>query len=494
MFIQTAHRFLLALVLAGTTLPVLEAASPATNSSASLVLGQSVFTTNTTASPATAGSLNLPGGVAVDATSGKVFVADTANNRVLRYPKSSSLTNGAAPDLVFGQINFSSSAANQGSTTSQTSLSAPNAVFVDASGNLWIADTGNNRVLMFANAANISSMPSFADLVLGQANFTANAAAPTQSTMAAPAGLCVDPNGVLWVADTGSHRVLGFKTAATLGNGANANRVLGQTSFTANAAGTTQTTFFKPTGVAANASLIWVADSANNRALQFQNYPTINGAPASLVLGQTTYVSSTPATSATGLTLPTSVALSGSTVWVADSSNNRILNYAISGSTVPGAAATKVIGQAVFTTGTAGLSAQKVSLYQSNQIFVDSASSLWVADQLNNRILRFGSSSATPTPTPTPTPPTVTVNGKHNFKTTKSSIKLYGTAASTVGIARVSYALNSGKYVKAHGTTSWQSGKIKLPLGKNYIYVASVDTNGLASTPTVIIVRRKSSN
>jgi len=489
---KTVRWFLLPLTVLGLGFPAVRAASPATNAAASLVLGQALFTPNATQTPATAGSLNLPGGIAIDATSGKVFVADTGNNRVLRYPKSSSLTNGAAPDLVFGQLNFSSSAANQGGATSQTSLSGPVGVFVDAGGNLWIADTGNNRVLMFANAANISSMPSFADRVLGQPTFTANTAAPTQSTLAAPTGLCVDPAGVLWVADTGSHRVLGFKDAATLANGANANRVLGQTTFTANAAGTTQTTFFKPTGVAADASQIWVADSGNNRALQFQNYPSINGAPAGLVLGQTTYVSSTPATSATGLTLPTSVALSGSTLWVADSSNNRVLNYAISGSTVPGAAATTVIGQAVFTTGTSGLSAQKLSLYQSNQISVDSSGSLWVADQLNNRALRFGSGSATPTPTPTPTPPTVIVNGSQHFKTTKRSIKLFGTAASTAGIARVSYALNTGKYVKANGTTSWQTGTIKLSVGKNYIYVAAVDATGLASTPTVIIVRRKS--
>jgi len=492
-FIKSALRFLFALALLGLSLPAALAATISTNASANLVLGQTLFTTNTTQSPATAGSLNLPAGVAVDAVSGKVFVADQSNNRVLRYPKASSLKSGAAPDLVFGQLNFSSSAANQGGTTSQTSLSGPTAVFVDTGGNLWISDTGNNRVLMFANAANVSSMPSYADLVLGQANFTASTAAPTQSTLAGPTGVCVDPAGVLWVADTGSHRVLGFKNAATLANGAPANRVLGQTTFTGNTAGTTQTTFFKPTGVSANASQIWVADSGNNRALMFPNYPTVNGAPAGLVLGQTTYVASTPATSATGLTLPTAVALSGSSVWVADSSNNRILNYVISGSTAPGAAATTVIGQATFLTGTSGLSAQKLSLYQSNQISVDSGGALWVADQLNNRVLRFGG-GATPTPTPSKTPPAVTVNGKQQFKTTKSSIKLYGTAASAVGIARVSYALNSGKYVKANGTTSWSTPKIKLPFGKNYIYVASVDTNGLASATTVIIVRRKSSN
>src|SRR5688572_15040915 len=50
---------------------------------ASLALGQTTFTTND-APAASANTMNTPAGVAVDPTSGKVFVADTNNNRVLR--------------------------------------------------------------------------------------------------------------------------------------------------------------------------------------------------------------------------------------------------------------------------------------------------------------------------------------------------------------------------------------------------------------------------
>ncbi len=477
---------LLLLALLEMGLPTVSTAAIATNAAADLVLGQTLFTTNASPSPATATSLNLPGGVAVDATSGKVFVADTGNNRVLRYPSTTALTSGAAPDLVLGQLNFSGSAANQGNgvTPSQTSLSAPGAVCVDAAGNLWIADTGNNRVLMFSNAANLTAVPANADRVFGQPDFTSSLAAPTASTMAAPAGLCVDPAGVLWVADAGSHRVLGYKAAATLANGPSADRVLGQTSFTANSAGTTQSKFFVPTGVAATASQLWVADSNNNRVLMFPNYPSINGAPAGLVLGQTTYISSTPATSAAGLTLPTAVAVSGTTVWVADSANNRVLNYAITSATGPGADATTVIGQATFLSGTSGLSAQKLSLYLANQISIDASGALWVADQLNNRVLRFASAVTPPT-----TPTTVKISGPAALVTSKSTYTIKGTAAGSLGISRVSYQIGAGGYYRASGTTSW-SAKITLKNGSNRVQVIAVDKNGKLSPAAYVKITR----
>ncbi len=473
-----------ALLLTGSSL--LQAAAIPNNASANLVLGQTLFTTNTSPSPATPSSLSTPGGVAVDPVTGKVFVSDQGNNRVLRYASIASLTNGATPELVFGQVNFSASAPNQGLTASQTSLWSPSGLFFDPAGRLWIADMQNSRVLMFENAAHLTSMPAYADRVYGQPDFVTTTAAPTQSKLAFPAGLCVDPAGVLWVADQGSHRVLAFKDAAMLANGAPADRVLGQTLFTTNAAAPTQTGLFSPQDVSADSTHVWVADYGNNRVVMYPNFPTINGAPASLVLGQINYITATPATSAVGLTGPTSVFASGTSLWVSDSGNNRLLRYDNTSLLGNGDPATGVVGQAGFVTSSSGVTAQKISL-QFNHLWVNPAGDLWLADRLNNRVLHFNYVSPPVVPVVTST---FTLTGGKKIKTTRAVVTLRGTATASAGIRRVSYNLNDEGYVRAKGTTNWKA-KIRIPLGRSKIVINSVALDGTISPPLKVIVTRK---
>ena len=93
----------------------------------------------------------------------------------------------------------------------------PAGVFVDSAGNAWVADNSNNRVIMFSppftNGMNAS-------LVLGQTTFTTNVSATTQSGMYIPVGVSVDSAGNAWVADEGNNRVIMFAPPFT--NGMNA--------------------------------------------------------------------------------------------------------------------------------------------------------------------------------------------------------------------------------------------------------------------------------
>lgn len=488
-----ARRFLAALAaVLPLGLPATHAQTVPTYAAADLVLGQDLFTTNTSASPANASSLATPNGIAVDPVSEKVFVADSANNRVLRYASQATLANGATPEIVIGQLNFSASNANQGNAAcSQTSLSNPSDVFVDASGRLWIADTGNNRVLLFENAANLFNTP-FADRVYGQPDFVTSTAAATQAKLASPNGVSVDPNGVLWVADTGSHRVMAWKNAANLTSGSNADRVLGQGSFTSNAAATSQSGLFNPRGIATDTAHVWVADSGSNRVVMYANFPAINGAPANLVLGQKDYVSSTPATSATGMTSPTSVALADATLYVADSGNNRVLQFLGASDLTPGATADGVIGQSSFTSGTSGISSQRIALFYSH-VSTDAAGDVFVADTLNNRALRF-SVYIPPTPTPTPVPskpPTVKISAKPEVFTAKTIYTLRGTASGgSGGIQRISYNLNNQGYLFAKGTKKWNV-RLQLRRGRNKVVVYAVDKGGKLSKPKSVLIFRQ---
>ncbi len=87
----------------------------------------------------------------VDAATGELFVCDEANNRVLRFSSAAAATSGAAAEAVFGQPDLTTATANTGGL-SATSLSDPVGIFVDSNGALWVADAGNNRVLRFDGA------------------------------------------------------------------------------------------------------------------------------------------------------------------------------------------------------------------------------------------------------------------------------------------------------------------------------------------------------
>jgi DNA-binding beta-propeller fold protein YncE len=91
--------------------------------------------------------LALPYGVAIDRTSNHLYIADTANNRVLGWSNVSALTNGAPADLVIGQTNFTNDLnSNTMGDVPVSGLSSPWSVAVDSKGNLYVSDNGNNRV------------------------------------------------------------------------------------------------------------------------------------------------------------------------------------------------------------------------------------------------------------------------------------------------------------------------------------------------------------
>ncbi len=109
-----------------------------------------------------------PQSVAVDrsVTPNRLYVADAGNHRVLAWHSIAALKSGSAADLVIGQADFLSweaqcdNAAATGST-----LCIPSGIAVDAAGNLYVADFGNNRVLEYDSPFTTDTQP---DRVFGQ--------------------------------------------------------------------------------------------------------------------------------------------------------------------------------------------------------------------------------------------------------------------------------------------------------------------------------------
>ncbi|KPA18056.1 Cadherin domain protein, partial [Candidatus Magnetomorum sp. HK-1] len=358
---------------------------------ADVVLGQPDFTSN--ASGTTDNIFNSPHNIAVDPTTGKIFVCDTSNNRILRFSATNAAINGASAEAVLGQANFTSGSVNRGGSVAANTLNAPIDNFVDVFGRLWVCDHANYRVLRFDNASSISSGAD-ANFVLGQPDFTTNSGATSINKMNRPVGIWYDPAGRLWVSEYDNSRVLRFDCVDSKSNGADADGVLGQTSFTTASTSTTQSLMKSTFSVFGDTSgSIYITDYSNNRILRFDNAALkANGADADGVLGQPDYTSNGAIVSQTGMDTAISAKLDDKgRLYVSEADSNRIVIFNDANNKANGAAADYVLGQPDFTSNTinnGGISAKTIN--SPRHLFFDPDNNhLWVADKSNHRVLRY---------------------------------------------------------------------------------------------------------
>ena len=422
---------------------------------ADLVIGQPDLRTTFPEGPAAVASkvstyttgLTRPSGIAVD-SNGNLYVADGGNNRVLRYPKPFAQTGQfPEPDLWIGQPSVSGYGANypggtqtptaQGLLFSNGSTVLLSSLAFDSSGNLWVLDTGNVRVLRF-NASSLSGTGGglTADLELGQPNLTSTYTALSSTSPSSyltlnqfvyPAAIAFDPSGNLFVADfnrvmvfpgpnfssgmsASSHMIGVFPTTYTYPTTAAALQTL-----------LDQTTVYTPSGLfflSGSTPGVGVVDSAFNHIMifpPFASWPS-DGTPPSetAIIGQpnATCTATTngmckapnngnPQPSNSTLSQPAGAVFTGTDLYVADWGNNRVLDLPQqSGSFSP---ATRVLGQDYFNTNSpnliegrefqfAGTIGSSSTIYSDAGLAVDNSSAtphLYVADPYNNRVLGF---------------------------------------------------------------------------------------------------------
>jgi hypothetical protein len=294
---------------------------------------------------------------------------------------------------VLGQPNFAITT----SSSAATGLNRPAGLAFDGMGRVWVADSGNKRVVRFGafNGTTTSITNGMAaGVVLGQADFTASIPCifnPVTS-LCDPVGVAFQ-NGAVYVTDgdggTAFHnRVLRYSQPFT--NGKAPDLVLGQPDFTTTGSGTTADRLFNPVGIFLDtAGNAWVADEQNHRVLRF-THPLSSGMAADLVLGANNFTIGNAGTAPNRLLQPRSVQLDGNgRVLLTEAANNRVLRF-----TPPftnGMSADFVLGQADFTTGTAnrGIGAPGRNRLNNPVGLVFRSGRLFVADFFNNRVLRF---------------------------------------------------------------------------------------------------------
>ncbi|MBI1956289.1 MAG: hypothetical protein HYS38_07825 [Acidobacteria bacterium] len=304
-------------VLIYNNLETLKEQPPGSLVPANIVLGQPDFTTSTAGTSASL--MNQPVGVATDGV--RLFVADWGNNRVLVYNRIPG-TNGAAADVVVGQQSFSTADFGAGPDR----LRRPNSVSTDGT-RLFIADTLNNRILVYNRIPTQNGAA--ADLVLGQPNFDGNKALPAAAnTLQNPMSATTDGTRLI-VTDLGNNRVLIYNNINNIQNGASANVVVGQSDFTSNSPGNTNTELDFPRYAYSDGTRLLIVDSGNNRILIYNKIPETNGAEADLVLGQESFFGLREACAASNLTLPYAVANDGEMLFVSDSFSRRVLGFRV---------------------------------------------------------------------------------------------------------------------------------------------------------------------
>jgi sugar lactone lactonase YvrE len=244
-------------------------------SPADSVLGQIDFENN---SPGTTqSSLTRPTDVWVD-PAGRLWVADSDNHRILRFDHAMDKSNGANADAVLGQPDFVTAL----SGTSQCKMCRPFAIIGLNQTHLFVSDTDNSRVLCFLNAAS-KSYTANADKVFGQYDFANSSSHVSPTGMNLPTGLAMDSFGRLYVADSFNNRVLVFDNALNKPDfAAAADYVLGQSDFYSNfifdkSEKTLHFPFFINFDLQNN--YLWVPDYGNHRvlrlALNMKNTPDI---------------------------------------------------------------------------------------------------------------------------------------------------------------------------------------------------------------------------
>jgi len=255
---------------------------------------------------ALAAQLGFINGVAVD-TAGNLYLGDTWNHVVWKV-------SGASISRFAGKLNSPGYSGDGGPATS-AELRSPAGVAVDASGNVYIADTGNNVIRRVDSTGKISTYAGN-----GSPGYD-RPSVPVNSRLNAPMGVAVGPGGVLFIADTGNHRVRkvdALGTTLTLVAGDGIPRFSGD-GFPA-----TSASLFSPKALASTPDgVLYVADSGNNRIRRI-------GAQDGII---STYAGREvpgyggdggPATSAP-LEAPAGVAVDiDGTVYIADTINDRV--------------------------------------------------------------------------------------------------------------------------------------------------------------------------
>lgn len=318
-------------------------------------------TVTTNPSPATSAELNHPEDVFVD-TSGNLYVADTENGAIRKIG-----TDGNINTVVGSPTTVGVGYSGDGGAAASAGLIEPFSVYIDGTGQIFIAERADGRIREVNNKGIINTI-----VGTGTLGFSGDGGPAAKAQLNLPTGVALDSSGNVYIADDGNFRIR--KDAGGTLNTIAGNGVY---SYSGDGGKATAAQIYAPQGVAADAAgNFYIADTGNNVVRKV----AANGV-ISTIAGNGTAGSTGDGGSATAaeLNAPQGVAVDSSgNLYIADTANSRVRKV------TPGGAISTYAG-----TGTPGYAgdgglATSAQIYAPTSLAVDSAGNLYIADFGNN--------------------------------------------------------------------------------------------------------------
>jgi hypothetical protein len=317
------------------------------------------------AGPATAASLNRPWGVALGAAA-NLYIVETNLNRIRNVDTGATITTVAGNGL--------SGFAGDGGNATAARLSSPFGAAADAAGNLYIADTQNQRIRKVDTGGTITTVAG-----TGFSGFSGDGGPATAARLSNPNSVAIDAAGNLYIADGINRRIRKVDAGGTIttvaGNGTSG--------FAGDGGAATAASLSTPTGVALDlAGNLYFADSANRRIRKVDTGGTITTVAGNGLLG---FAGDGGPATAASVGDPRGVAVdTAGNLYIADGDSHRIRKVDAGGMimTVAGSGTPGFAGD--------GSIATLANLYAPSGVAVDAAWNLYIADSLNRRIRKVG--------------------------------------------------------------------------------------------------------
>lgn len=322
---------------------------------------------------ATLANLDQPASVVLDGA-GNMYIADSAHNRIRKVaaPVAPAIVGIISTYAGTGDASYT----GDGGSAVKATLNTPSGVALDGAGNLYIADSGNNVVRKIVPSTGIITTVAGT----GVAGYSGDTGAATSAMLDQPLGITVDAGGNLYIADTSNQRIrrvdagTGIITTVA-GNGDPSGNGDGKGTFSGDGGPATSAGLSLPYAVAFDGTgNMYIPDSANNRVRMVNTAGVISTFAGSAVAG---YAGDGGPANAAELNTPSGVALDpAGNVYIADTQNTAIRKVNASSGNIE----TLVINGGSATLNLTSGKLGTVQIYAPIGLFVDGKGDVYFAD------------------------------------------------------------------------------------------------------------------